>query len=132
MSLFSGTVYTLAGSILIFAAWPKHEVASQSTRPAWVVTAPDPELQSKRSALIQEAINRGIFSKVTDAPGKYTHVWVTRTFKALNFDDKALFINVVHARKTTEDPGHDLIFLNDNMTGKVIGKYSSFSGLDLD
>lgn len=132
MSLsLKGTVYTFAVSILIFAAWPDAETASP--RPTAVMKQVDHgEQHRKRASFIKEAIASGLFSKVTSAPDKYTHVWVTSRFYALDFDSKSLLINNVHQHKQTEDPGHDMIFLNDNMTGKRIGKYSSFYGLDLD
>ena len=87
-------------------------------------------LQPGRKQLIQKLISLGIFSKV-EMPGSLPHVWITPTFRRLDFDDKQKFLNVVYAYYLTENRRSNIVVLKDSRTGKRIGTYSQ-SGLDLD
>ena len=87
-------------------------------------------LQPGRKQLIRKLISLGIFSKV-EMPGSLPHVWVTPTFRRLDFDDKQKFLNVVYAYYLTENRRSNIVVLKDSRTGKRIGTYSQY-GLDLD
>ena len=80
--------------------------------------------QVERRKLIQELINRGVFSKVNSAD----EIWVRPIFYTLDYDQKQAFANLVYSYYFDGTNDSDTIILLDSKTGKVAG-YFSRSGL---
>jgi hypothetical protein len=88
--------------------------------------------QAKRKALIQEVINKRVFVKVE--PGvSVPKVWVGATFKALSYDDKKLFLDVVAAYYACERPDAAIVLVKiiDDRSGNTIGTFTEGIGLEM-
>jgi len=88
--------------------------------------------QSERKRFIEEELIKkiGIFKKIV-VQGKLANVYVTSRFYALDFDEKAQFLDVVFAYYYIQDQNRELLILSDVKSGKEIGTYNK-RGLDLD
>jgi len=87
--------------------------------------------QSERKRFIEEELIKkiGIFKKIV-VQGKLANIYVTSRFYALDFDEKAKFLDVVFAYYYIQDQTRELLILYDVKSGKEIGTYNK-RGLNL-
>lgn len=95
-----------------------------------------PELQAKRSDMIQRMIQEGVFKTVDTGGGKPPVVQVTPAFDQLDFEDKRNFVAVVaaYAYKIPEGGklrSGEVVNLVNSKTGKPAG-YLDLGGLHLE
>lgn len=86
-----------------------------------------PAKQAERKAFIEELIAKGVFYKV-EKPATLPHVWITPTFRLLDYDTKRDFVSVVFLYFQPAD----LVVLKDSLSGQRIGTYSPDLGLSID
>jgi hypothetical protein len=119
--------FVLIGGCVILAV-----ATGEKPKPTATAADVSPAAQAERKALIEKLIGRGIFQKV-DRPGTIPQVWITPTYRLLNYDDKVTFIEVafVYFFPTIETYGEH-VRLKDSISGETVGSYSPTLGLDLD
>lgn len=79
--------------------------------------------QLKRELLIQQAIKRGVFTKL-DLRQRNATAWVGPTFYALEFDDRESFCSVIYAYIATKVQDDAVwVTLKDAFSGKTVGSY---------
>jgi len=119
------------GPMFILAGWIALAVmTTKPPQPADVAQAQgdvSPTAQAKRKLLIEELISKGIFYKV-ERPATLPHVWITPTFRELNYDDKQLFISIVYLYYWPTN----LVVLKDSRNGERVGSFSPALGLSID
>jgi thioredoxin-related protein len=120
--------------ILIIVSLFISACSTQTTAPAPTPTSTidaSAEMQAKRYDFIQDLIAQGILLKV-EKPSTLPHAWVTPLFYSLNFDDKQSFISVVWTYYFVKDSKATTVILYDSKTGKQIGTFNEYKGLELD
>lgn len=126
MSISWTSFLKLALVVVLFAANAQALPAETSANKKSVHRG-DPELQQKRLAFMQNAIELGIISRIEDN-SPVTRVLVGQRFIALSFDEKEQVLNVVWAYYKTEDPQKNVVLIIDQKSGKKLGEYSPASG----
>ena len=95
-------------------------------KPTWTADL-SPSKQEERGKLIQQLIQQGVFYKV-ERPATLPHVWITPSFRALDYDTKQLFVSAVFLYHQPVD----MVVLKDSLTGERVGSYSPDLGLSID
>jgi hypothetical protein len=85
--------------------------------------------QAEREALIQDAINRGIFTKTKD--GNFPQVWVAADFLRASTDQKKTLFEVVYSYYRNGNEALDEIQLTHAQSGKQVGSFSRRTGLQM-
>jgi hypothetical protein len=90
-----------------------------------VPPAVDPGTRQGRLDLFAELKREGIFYKV-DKSGTMPRAWVTPEFMQLPYDNKQAFVSIVAAYY-----GESFAAVHDSTTGKEVGYYTRFDGLEM-